>query len=420
MSDSSFLVISILLFAWIVTAILFLRYVRSRNAAPISAGNGTDVILGLMSQKAQEAENAEKALELTAKQLNLGIIQVPASIGSAWSLDQVEDPAAMLSSKESAHSRPEGQAVVRCIGPVRELLQMDPDEMAALVREFSGDRKTIHAGNRVIDIRKVELQERDLFLLTDITEGFLMAKELKEKERLALLGQMSGQVAHKIKTPLSILAGRAQLLARRLQSGTPEKLQAEGIYQEARDLAQEIDEIIRFYRYQRPEKSRVNICEIVETVVTRLNALGSETRAEVQASDKDQGCIYTITDRAILENALYLIAQNSLDPWVHASRVVFAIDQEQERLKILIEDDGDGIPEEVADKIFKPFFTTREDGIGLGLFMASDLLERIGGKLRLINAGDKSGASFEILLYPDGYPREVDEAGESSWKQNRG
>jgi signal transduction histidine kinase len=390
MSPNCLIAISVLLFAWLATAAYLIRNIKRQRAISSRADQGQNaLLLGLMTEKAREARVASDTLEKVARLLNLGIVELPGP----------------------GCKRP------KLNGAARDFFKDSPELLERLMAEErqvprkgqgSAPAKTVMAGQLVLDMRQVEVDGRRLLIFTDITEGFNLARELKKKERLALLGQMSGQVAHRIKTPLSVLSGRAQMLARRLAPGTRERLQAESIYDEARDLASEIDEIVSFYRNQQPQIREVSLNLLLNECVKRLNALGLECRAEVL--HMDEGADAVRTDPAILSNALYLISQNSLHPESGAERVCFSAylkdDSSGKRwIEILISDDGKGIDEDARARIFEPFFTTRAEGLGLGLFMARDLIERLGGGLELVSAkGDQAagrdlgGACFKIIL----------------------
>ncbi|MGQ9499677.1 MAG: histidine kinase dimerization/phospho-acceptor domain-containing protein [Dissulfurimicrobium sp.] len=85
----------------------------------------------------------------------------------------------------------------------------DISETSSFIREINGN---------MLQFTKIRQKDgNDMFLIQDVTETFSMANRLKGQEKLALLGKMSAQMAHQLKTPLSVLAGMAQILARELE-----------------------------------------------------------------------------------------------------------------------------------------------------------------------------------------------------------
>ena len=387
MTPNCIIVISVLLFAWLATAFFLIKQLRlKRLRADDQAANQSLMLLGLMKEKAKEARAAADTLEKVAELLNLGMVHLE-----------------------------EGGKRLKCNQAAKAFFEDYPGKLEELAASDlpPGEARTEMVGNRVLDVRFIEVDQKRLMVLTDMTESFKLARRLKEQERLALLGQMSGQVAHRIKTPLAVLAGRAQMLARRLSPGTKERLQAESIYDEARELASDVDQIVSFYSHQELRPAETALRDLLEDVAKRLNSADTGCQAVVEAIEPEK----IFTDRSLLQNALYLVGQNSLDPETGASRVSLSsrlVPSEAKGSKadagedsglsveILVQDDGKGISKEAKERIFEPFFSTRQEGMGLGLFMAGQILKRLGGTLEAAKAEEGSGACFRITLPASG------------------
>ncbi len=366
-NSTCFFSISVLLLVWIATIIAFLFYLRRQrhNVRDLQFGESSDVLLGLFSQKAREARVAAERLSKVADELGIGIIE--------------KMPGQGLSANEWAKRFLPREAT--------------NEESFEKLMEQEAFPCTVQKGERIIEIRKLEAASRLILLLQDVTEGYKLARELKQKERLALLGQMSAQVAHQIKTPLSVLAGRAQMLARRLSPNSRERNQAEALFLEARELAGQVTQIVNFYKEMEPEYSSVFVNDVLEDTARRLGSMMASCKIVVDCPSR----IELRTDRRLLSDALFLVAQNSLSSESQADLIELKARKGEGIVKIILTDNGKGFEIEDLDKIFEPFFTTREEGLGLGLFMARDILSRIDCKIKALK-GEKQGAKFEILI----------------------
>jgi len=207
---------------------------------------------------------------------------------------------------------------------------------------------------------------------------------------LALLGQMTAQMAHQIKTPLAVLAGQAQMLARYLNTDMALKDQAEAIYHEARDLAKQINEISNFYKEREPYSKDVELCRLLDDVRKRLDSPDHSCEISIECPNE----ITIETDPGLLQNLLFLLGQNALSSETAASLLSISVVKDNEQVTIRVKDNGAGVPEAMRDKLFEPFASTKGEGLGLGLFLARDLTRQMGGSIELEEV--EQGASFRL------------------------
>jgi signal transduction histidine kinase len=268
-------------------------------------------------------------------------------------------------------------------------LLKDIPETGPFSREINGN---------MLQFTKIRQKDgNDILLIQDVTETFSMAKRLKSQEKLALLGKMSAQMAHQIKTPLAVLAGTAQILARELEDNPCLREKAAIVYEEAEGLAQRINEIVRFYAGSTVRPLKADICQILKLIKTRLEGETQTIAVSIECQPDIKACI----DPVLLADIIFLLGQNALEPNVRASRILLKAVVNGEDILITVEDNGCGIPEAIYEHIFEPFTGTRQDGLGLGLFLAKDLAERLGATVNL-KASTYSGTCFEIRLAQSG------------------
>ena len=365
MSGTCFFSITILFFLWLFTcAALLLLLKRHRFCAEPSSFH-SDLLIGLASEKYQEAMEASKRLREVADALHIGLVEL-----KDGQIKEMNQSALDLLPEDVGHRQ--------ALTGILNSLEKDSPKVVELDKTAVQMRRLSTSGSQ------------DLVLIQDVTESFLMARELKQREKLAILGQMTAQMAHQIKTPIAILAGQAQMLARHLGEDAGLKGQAESIYQESRDLARQINEISNFYRKREPYFRDIDLCQVLYDVKKRLDPLGHSCKIDVRCPKE----IILETDPELLQNLLFLFGQNALSAETAATLLSIGVTLDNNRVSIRIKDNGMGIAKSMRDKVFEPFVSTKGEGLGLGLFLAKDLTQQMGGNIELEET--KQGTSFRL------------------------
>ena len=366
MSVTCFFSLSILLFLWLFTCVALVVILRKRRASSTEPSSfHSELLVGLASAKYQEAREASKRLREVADALHIGLMELKGN-----RVNEINQSAVELLPEDMRS----GQSLTGLLVSLQEnsprILELDQTAVQLSKLPTSGSQ--------------------DLVLVQDVTESFLMARKLKQHERLALLGQMTAQMAHQIKTPLAVLAGQAQMLARHLNTDMALKDQAEAIYHEARDLAKQINEISNFYKEREPYFKDVELCRLLDDVKKRLDSPDHSCEISIECPDE----ITIETDPGLLQNLLFLLGQNALSSETAASLLSISAVKDNEQVTIRVKDNGAGVPEAMRDKLFEPFASTKGEGLGLGLFLARDLTRQMGGSIELEEV--EQGASFRL------------------------
>lgn len=376
MKDLHLLTLSILLFLWLGTVLWFFLYWRRHRVRPQPASSAVDFLLTLASEKAREAKAAQNQLYKTADLLRVGLLVLSGT--DIRGLNAFGEQLADLLKNE-------GGAMPR----LRAMIE-------------TGDAVTLELPSVVL---QCELLRRDealtdmpetVIVAQDVTQSFELARELQYRERLAILGRMTAQIAHQLKTPLAVLAGRAQLLATgRHEMALPEGMRRQLLllYEEARSLAQRINDIVSLYRNTALNVRPVQVLQVLNAVRERLLELEHECEILVKCDET----LKAMGDRAALEMALFLLGQNAVLPGTAAQHLYLRAQIKEGRVVVEIEDDGKGISSELQSRIFEPFVSGRSDGLGLGLFLAKDLVKRMKGELELVSTGS-NGTCFRLIL----------------------
>lgn len=225
--------------------------------------------------------------------------------------------------------------------------------------------------------------------------------ELRRRERLAALGEMAAGVAHEIRNPLSGIRLYASLLCRDLRDRPAELRTVEKISKCVGALEEIVSDILHFGRPTTPNPAPVRLGIVVRQAVELAASRMREAAIAFEVDDEVDG-FELVTDAALLQRALTNLLINAAEasaglPAREPHVRVRADRNTTDRLAVRIEDNGPGIPPELMDRIFNPFFTTKHNGTGLGLAIVHQIAETLGGSVRAANRPE-GGAVFTLLI----------------------
>ncbi|MBI4687666.1 MAG: HAMP domain-containing histidine kinase [Nitrospirae bacterium] len=220
-----------------------------------------------------------------------------------------------------------------------------------------------------------------------------MQDALIEKERLAVIGEMAGAVAHNLKNPIANIRASAQLASEDLsdQGSTAETLN--GIIKEVDRVDLRIKELLNFERIDSGGSiEMIDSWLLLKEVSESLSQKASVREVKIQVS-QPAGRIIINTVRHSLEYALSYIIDNALDASKNGSRVEVSLEHMGDSAIITVKDYGSGIKDLQA--AFRPFYTTKAKGSGLGLPLAKKFITAIGGS---INVRSLEGKGTEVVI----------------------
>jgi signal transduction histidine kinase len=247
-------------------------------------------------------------------------------------------------------------------------------------------------------------------LLSDLTELAALQKQMHLRENLAALGELSAGIAHEFKNALATISGYAQMI--HSEPDAPDTAEnAARILDQTRSIAHVVAEFLRYARPLEISEEPVALRPLLERVVSEVHEHLPQVQINIAGNFSE-----IAGDEGLLRQALLNLARNAAEAaashspapavTVHGETSTLSGDGSQ-RIRIL--DNGPGIPAEVLPKLFRPFFTTKTDGTGLGLAVVQKILLHHGGEIEVRNRAD-GGAEF-ILTLPAS--RRVSEAVES-------
>lgn len=245
-----------------------------------------------------------------------------------------------------------------------------------------------------------------LEIYSEITNQRHIHSKLVQTEKMAALGQLVSGIAHELNNPLTSIMGYAQLALGRVAETLNNEVQM--IFAEAERARRIVKNLLFFARQAQPERTRVDLNEIVErTVALRGYELKIENiaiRCEL-ATDLPATLADPHQLQQVVLNLLVNAEQAILESRGRGAILLRTRKTAESRLLIEISDDGPGIPPEIASRIFDPFFTTKPPGVGtgLGLSIVYGIVEQHGGDVAFENlpaGGAKFTVEIPLLLVP--------------------
>jgi signal transduction histidine kinase len=230
-----------------------------------------------------------------------------------------------------------------------------------------------------------------------VEENVRLERELGERERLATLGQMAATVAHEIKNPLSAIKSIAQVMGEDETLSEQYSRDLSLIVGETDRLGRSVTQLLSFARKELPSEVPSRSQQLIQSVVRLFQVNAQKDSIEVNVSlEKDQELPGSAVSaiRVALSNLLL----NALQATPAGGQVSIKQTSEGYDLVILVEDSGPGIPDPLRQRIWEPFFTTKQRGTGLGLAIVRKRMQEAGGNARLVGSVNGAGARFELRV----------------------
>jgi len=227
---------------------------------------------------------------------------------------------------------------------------------------------------------------------SDLTEVKRLQEQIELRERLTALGEMSAGIAHELRNPMAVISGYLNLLTKKADPASRETIRS--ITKEIDGMNHIIGDLLTFARPASLNRVKVNIKEMLEgCLASALQASGTGMRVEAVVNIDD---IVVLVDEVLMRQAFTNLLQNAVEAMPEGGTLLIQGEKNKE-LKIMIRDTGAGIPEENLKKIFLPFFTTKDRGVGLGLALVHKIILSHGGRIEA-ESDEGKGTTFRVIL----------------------
>jgi len=228
-------------------------------------------------------------------------------------------------------------------------------------------------------------------------ENLRLERELAERERLAALGRMAATVAHEIKNPLSAIKSIAQVMREDESLRNEYERDLGLIVGETDRLSQSVTQLLSFARKESPAGQPLSVEELVRSVADLFRA---NAREQGIALDCEINVQAELAGRSVaaVRDALSNLLLNALQATPQGGKVELIAVAMSSDLVISVQDSGSGVPLDLRDRIWEPFFTTRQRGTGLGLAIVRKRVQEIGGSASLEVGRNGHGALFQLRV----------------------
>lgn len=245
---------------------------------------------------------------------------------------------------------------------------------------------------------------REMELLIPFLEGIGLAIEnlrqeqrIQRREHFATLGELAAGLAHEVRTPAGVIKGAAQFLSR--DARRPDREFLDIIVEEADRLNSVVTE---FLEYARPTSARQPCTVLLREPVERAVALLRREKAQelsrvrlyCQVADPSPR---VDADPSEIERVVYNLLTNAVEAMPEGGELAVRAGADAGEARIVVEDSGDGIDPENLPQLFKPFFTTKARGVGMGLSICRRIVEENGGTIAVDSAPGR-GSRFTVKL----------------------
>jgi len=220
--------------------------------------------------------------------------------------------------------------------------------------------------------------------------------QMSRAEHLATLGELATGLAHEIRNPLAGIAGVFEIIGRDLPASSPARAMVKDVRMEIDQINRILTDLLETARPHPPRMMRSNLNTTVEHAVmlARQQVLSKPIKIELQ---KAPGLAEVEHDSDQIHQVLLNLLLNAVQAMEGSGTVRVEIGSRDDCATVTVSDTGRGIPEQQLPQIFRPFYTTRGNGTGLGLSLVRRIVDEHHGRINVTSVLGK-GSTFEVLL----------------------
>ena len=247
-----------------------------------------------------------------------------------------------------------------------------------------GRRKQSELEAATLELERVNRELQDSF------------EQIKRADRLSAIGQLAAGLAHEIRNPLGSIEGAANIIDSAKTSEETRRSSLAIIRKETRRLNGLLTGLLDFARPRPPEFRPVDLGQLIDSVIALVGHTAERQKIRIRRALP--GWLPRLpSDSEQLKQVLLNLTINAIQAMPDGGEIVIRAERRDSFIWLSVRDEGQGIGEADLDKIFDPFYTTKEAGTGLGLSVAHQIVTQHGGRIRAVrNLGP--GMTFSIIL----------------------
>ncbi len=405
MNETTFLLTVVLLFIIFFFFALLRVTVRTRKKREES-GKGDDSKVGFivgtfhelvakLKEKEKELDELRKKAEERAEVIesyNEDILQsVPSGVVSL-------DGSLVITKINAAAERILGLKAEETVGrdylavfgePLRSILDGKAAVERGEVQYVTGSGKKIHLGLTITPLMNAKKEViGQLMVFTDLTELKALESQAELRNRLSSLGEMAAGMAHELRNPMGVIAGYTKLLSKRVDASLSHVV--DSVSSEVAVMDRIITDFLSFARPTEMNISMVDLDALIRNCITSITGDRKDLKVNIAAD----GIPSVYGDEILLRQAFTNLIQNAVEAMPQGGDLIFRVSVETDNVEISISDSGHGIPEKIRDKIFLPFYTTKDKGTGLGLAIVHKIVVSHRGSIAVESS--EKGTTFRV------------------------
>ncbi|MCX7769851.1 MAG: ATP-binding protein [Proteobacteria bacterium] len=239
-----------------------------------------------------------------------------------------------------------------------------------------------------------ELMLRNKNLENALNEVLFLQRQVLNYEKMAALGKISAGMSHEIDNPLGIIIGHAELILDELPKDSSIRKDVEVIIKESLRIKRIIRSLLDFARSKESKIKEIKLSEFLKNLLENFSLQKIFKKIIIDFKPED---IYVLADEEKLHQVLVNVILNAVQAMPEGGELTVELMREDEKGVVKINDTGIGIPEELQNKVFDLFFSTKKDGTGIGLAISKSFIEEMGGEIQLSSKENK-GTTVIIKL----------------------
>ena len=264
---------------------------------------------------------------------------------------------------------------------------------------IDSDQKTIPLGLSTSVLTEKSGNLRGVIaIFSDLTEAKAMEQKVRRNDRLAAVGELSASIAHEIRNPLAAISGSVEILKSELQLEADNQRLMDLIVKESQRLNDILTDFLVYARLGRPVYNKVELCHIVSDICELLVRQESFSDSISLKFDSTESVAYVTGDEGLIRQLLMNLAINACEAFEgKGGEVVFRLvsDPDKGMINLEVSDNGPGMNEEVVEKMYQPFFSTKKSGTGLGLAIVHRICNSLKVRL-MVDTYPGQGAAFTV------------------------
>ena len=228
----------------------------------------------------------------------------------------------------------------------------------------------------------------------DVTELHDLTRKARRNERLAAIGGLAASVAHEVRNPLAAISGSAELLGPAVQDGDDQKLLGV-IRRESVRLERTVSDLLAFTRPKKPEPVPIELTRAIGEILEAFRA--DPANVDIDISFAARGRMTAEVDPSQFSQVLWNLLRNAVEAMERRGPIKVTLRREGSSFEVAVADAGPGIAADELDRVFEPFFSSKEKGSGFGLALVHRIVQDHGGEVSVDSTAGR-GATFTVRL----------------------